>query len=208
MQLDPRFHVTEIDDLEQRFGAPSEASIAKVSDRIDANYRALVLASPFVALATSGPRGLDVSPRGDAPGFVRVLDDHTLVIPDRRGNNRLDSLRNILVDPRVALLFLIPGLGETLRINGRAAICCDPALLEPAAVNGIAPKLAIVVSVELVFFQCSRAVVRADLWNPSKHVERERLPTPGKILADLTAHRIDGDAYDEALPARVKATLY
>jgi PPOX class probable FMN-dependent enzyme len=208
MLPDPRFNVTTAEGLERLFDAPGESAIAKEIHHIDANYRALIEASPFLVLATSGPGGLDCSPRGDKPGFVTVIDETTLVIPDRRGNNRLDSMHNLLGDPRVAILFLIPGLGETLRVIGQATISADPSFLSRYAVEGKAPKVALVVRVEAVYFQCSRAVVRADLWNPAARVDPATLPTAGKILGDITAQRIDAQKYDSELPARVKSTLY
>ena len=188
--------------------SPAEASILKETDRIVPVYRALIEASPFAALATRGPEGLDCSPRGDGPGFVRVRDEKTLLLPDRRGNNRIDSLRNIVRDPQVALLFLIPGLGETLRVNGRAAISTEPALLESFSVGGKAPKSVLVITAEAVYFQCARAVVRSDLWNPQKHVARSSLPSAGQILAALSRNGFDGEAYDRALPERQRTTLY
>jgi hypothetical protein len=188
--------------------SPAEASILKETDRIVPVYRALIEASPFAALATRGPEGLDCSPRGDGPGFIRVSDEKTLLLPDRRGNNRIDSLRNIVRDPQVALLFLIPGLGETLRVNGRAAISTEPALLESFSVGGKAPKSVLVITAEAVYFQCARAVVRSDLWNPQKHVARSSLPSAGQILAALSRNGFDGEAYDRALPERQRTTLY
>jgi PPOX class probable FMN-dependent enzyme len=188
--------------------SPAQASILKEKDRVVPVYRALIEASPFAALATRGPEGLDCSPRGDGPGFIRVRDDKTLLLPDRRGNNRIDSLRNIVRDPQVALLFLIPGLGETLRVNGRAAISVEPALLESFSVDGKAPKSVLVIAVEAVYFQCARAIVRSDLWNPHKHVARSALPSAGQILAALSRSGFDGEAYDRALPERQRATLY
>jgi PPOX class probable FMN-dependent enzyme len=188
--------------------SPAQASILKERDRVVPVYRALIEASPFAALATRGPEGLDCSPRGDGPGFIRVRDDRTLLLPDRRGNNRIDSLRNIVRDPQVALLFLIPGLGETLRVNGRAAISVEPALLESFSVDGKAPKSVLVIAVEAVYFQCARAIVRSDLWNPHKHVARSALPSAGQILAALSRSGFDGEAYDRALPERQRATLY
>jgi len=137
-----------------------------------------------------------------------VESEKTLLLPDRRGNNRADSLRNILADPRIALLFLIPGIGETLRVNGRATISIDPGLLRRFAVEGKEPRSVLVIAVETVFFQCSRAIVRADLWNPAKRVSRSALPSTGAILAALSDSRIGGEAYDRALPDRMKATLY
>lgn len=189
------------------------ASIAKEIDHVDANYAALIAASPFFVLATNGPDGLDCSPRGDQPGFVTVADAKTLLIPDRRGNNRLDSLKNILFDPRIGMLFMIPGYGETLRVNGVAALSSDPELCAGFTVAGKAPACVIVVSVESVYFQCSRAVVRAGLWNPQTHVAKGAVPSAGTILRDITARdaaveTFDGEAYDRALPERVKATLY
>jgi PPOX class probable FMN-dependent enzyme len=200
--------ITDAAALERLYGAPSEASIVKEVGAITESYRSWIEASPFCVLATSGPGGLDASPRGDPAGFVTVADEKTLLIPDRRGNNRIDSLRNILADPHVALLFLIPGMGETLRINGSAAISIEPALLERFAVDGKRPRSVIVIAVETVFFQCSRAVVRADLWNPERHVDRAKVASPGKILAALSKGRVGGPQYDSDLPARVKSSLY
>src|ERR1700730_17927198 len=200
--------VTSIEALELRYGQPIGPSIAKESDRVTAHYRAFIEAAPFFALASGGPDGLDCSPRGDAPGFVRVADEKTLLIPDRRGNNRIDTLRNILHDPRVALLFLIPGCGETIRVNGRASISTDPALIESFLVDGKAPRTVIVVSVDRIFYQCAKAIVRSKLWDPSRHVDRKSLPSSGTVLAELTDGRIGGEAHDRAAPARLKATLY
>lgn len=201
--------ITSLAALEALYDqSPAQASILKEKDRVVPVYRALIEASPFAALATRGPEGLDCSPRGDGPGFIRVRDDRTLLLPDRRGNNRIDSLRNIVRDPQVALLFLIPGLGETLRVNGRAAISVEPALLESFSVDGKAPKSVLVIAVEAVYFQCARAIVRSDLWNPHKHVARSALPSAGQILAALSRSGFDGEAYDRALPERQRATLY
>ena len=200
--------VTDPAELQRLYGAPGEASIVKEVDRIHPMYRAFIEAAPFAVLATSGPDGLDASPRGDGPGFVTVEDDRTLLLPDRRGNNRIDSLRNIVADPRVALLFLVPGVGETFRVNGRASVSVDPALLERFTVAGKAPRSVLVIRVETVFFQCSRAVVRADLWNPAKQVRRSDLPSTGSILAALSRDTVGGASYDSALAERVKATLY
>lgn len=200
--------ITTLDALEALYGAPAEASLVKETDRIVPEYRAMIEASPFAALATRGPEGLDCSPRGDAPGFVRVQDEKTLLLPDRRGNNRIDSLRNIVHDPQVALLFLIPGVGETLRVNGTATISASPALLESFTVDGKAPRTVLVIAVQSVFFQCSRAILRSDLWNPDRHVPRSSLPSAGQILAALSESRVGGEAYDKALPERVRTTLY
>lgn len=190
------------------YGTPGEASLVKEVDHVHAIYRPFIEAAPFCVLATSGPGGLDASPRGDGPGFVVVEDAHTLLIPDRRGNNRVDSLRNILADPRVALLFLIPGIGETIRVNGRGRLSVDPALKARFVVDGKEPRSILIVTVERVYFQCSRAVVRAELWNPETQVARSALPSAGRILAAVSESRVGGDEYDRDLPVRVKATLY
>jgi uncharacterized protein len=194
--------------LRELYGDPSDAAIAKEIDYVHPHYRAMIEASPFVVMATSGPDGLDVSPRGDPAGFVVVEDERTLLIPDRRGNNRCDSLNNLIDDPRIALLFLIPGVGETLRVNGRAEISVDPVLLERFPAQGKLPRSVMVVHVERVYFQCPKALVRSDLWNPAKHVERRSLPSSGTILADITRGRVGGAEYDAAYPARLKATIY
>jgi hypothetical protein len=198
--------ITSLEELEALYGEVGHASRAKETDRLTPEYRAFIEAAPFAALATMGPEGLDCSPRGDEPGFVRVADERTLMLPDRRGNNRIDSLRNVIENPRVALLFLIPGVGETLRVNGRAQISVAPDLLASFETQGKQPRSVLVIAVETVFFQCSRAIVRSRLWDP---VERAKRPVPsaGEMLASLS-EGFDGKAYDEALPARVKQTLY
>jgi PPOX class probable FMN-dependent enzyme len=200
--------VTSTEILEHLYGQPFGPSIAKETDRVTAHYRAFIETAPFFALASSGPDGLDCSPRGDAPGFVRVVDEKTLLIPDRRGNNRIDTLRNILHDPRVALLFLIPGCGETIRVNGRAKISTDPALVESFLVDGKAPRTVILVSVDRIYFQCAKAIVRSKLWDASRHIDRKSLPSAGTILADLTQGKVGGPEHDRAAPERLKATLY
>jgi PPOX class probable FMN-dependent enzyme len=190
------------------FGEVGEASRKKEVSYVHPHYRALIEASPFAVLATNGPDGLDVSPRGDSPGFVVVQDEHTLLLPERRGNNRVDSLQNLLHDPRVALLFLIPGAGETLRVNGRAAISIEPALLEKFAVGGHHPKCVLVITVETVFFQCSRAILRSKLWQQDAWASLPSVPSAGAILASLTSGEIDGAKYDRELPGRQQTTLY
>lgn len=199
---------TTVEALEELYDAPGGASLVKEIDHVNAHYRAFIEAAPFFVLATSGSKGLDCSPRGDAPGFVRVHDEKTLLIPDRRGNNRIDSLRNLVSDSRVALLFLIPGCGETLRVKGRAAILTDPALAETFAVGSKAPRTVIVVSVERVYYQCSRAILRSRLWDPSQHIDRKSLPSTGTILAELSKDEVGGEAYDRDAPERLKAQLY
>jgi PPOX class probable FMN-dependent enzyme len=200
--------IATIKDLETIYGQPNEASTVKVADRVTPHYRALIDKSPFVALATSGPEGLDCSPRGDLPGFVRVHDDKTLMMPDRRGNNRVDSLRNIVRDPKVALLFLIPGAGSTLRVNGRAQVSVDPDLLASFRMDGKAPRTVIVMTVDEIYFQCARAIVRAELWNPDRRVDPADLPTPGQILAEMSANRVGGEDYDRAWPERARQSLW
>jgi PPOX class probable FMN-dependent enzyme len=200
--------ITSLSDLEALYGEVNKASLLKETDRLVPEYRALIEAAPFAALATRVPEGLDCSPRGDGPGFVRIRDDKTLLLPDRRGNNRIDSLKNIVRDPSVALLFLIPGIGETLRVNGQAVISVEPGLLESFAVDGKPPRSVIVITVDTVFFQCARAVLRSELWNPARHVPRGSLPSAGQILAALTNNEAGGEAYDKALPERQRTSLY
>jgi PPOX class probable FMN-dependent enzyme len=168
----------------------------------------LIDKSPFVALATCGPEGLDCSPRGDLPGFVRIHDEKTLMMPDRRGNNRVDSLRNIVRDPRIGLLFLIPGSGSTLRVNGRAQVSVDPGLLASFRVDGKAPRTVVVMTVDEIYFQCARAIVRSELWNPDKRIDPAQLPTPGQILAEMSRNTVGGEAYDKAWPERAANSLW
>jgi PPOX class probable FMN-dependent enzyme len=200
--------ITDEASLVALYGASSPAALTKEVDYLHPHYRAMIAASPFVALATSGPGGLDVSPRGDPAGFVAIEDDRTLLIPDRRGNNRIDSLRNLVADPRIALLFLIPGIGETLRVNGRADISVDPALLARFPMQGKLPRSVIVVHVETVYFQCQKAVARSELWNPARQIARTSLPSTGTILADISRGAAGGEQYDRDYPERMKATIY
>ncbi len=201
--------VTTTEELERLYSdAPYGPALIKEVNYVTPQYRKLIEAAPFVVLATNGPEGLDCSPRGDPPGFVRVLDEHTLVIPDRRGNNRIDSLRNLVRDPRVALLFLIPGVGETMRITGSAKISTDPKLTESFAMNGKVPKCVLVVTVETAYFQCTKAIIRSKLWDPKSIVDRKTLPTPGSIIAELTGGKMGGPEHDRLAPERVKETIY
>src|ERR1700722_6590980 len=166
------YTITTTEQLESLYSdAPYGPALVKEADRVTPQYRKLIEAAPFFALATSGADGLDCSPRGDPAGFVRVVDEHTLVIPDRRGNNRIDSLRNLVHDPRVALLFLIPGVGETMRVIGRAKLSTDPKLNESFIVNGKAPKCVLIVTVEKAYFQCTKAIIRSKLWDPASKVD-------------------------------------
>ncbi|QNA89691.1 pyridoxamine 5'-phosphate oxidase family protein [Massilia sp. Dwa41.01b] len=198
--------ITDLAALESLFGPVAPPSIAKETDRLHPVYARWIEQARFALLSTSGPQGLDVSPRGDAGHLVRIVDEHTLLLPERRGNNRIDSLRNLIADPRIGLLFLIPGVGETLRVRGQAEISVAPDLLDSFAVEGKRPICVLRVAVEKVFFQCARAILRSRLWHVDEH-DRSKVPTPGKMLAELTAG-FDGDSYDRALPQRQRDSLY
>lgn len=187
---------------------PGATSLDKVADHIHPLYRPYIEASPFAVLATLGPHGLDTSPRGDAPGFVHVADEHTLLLPDRRGNQRIDSLRNLVHDPRCALLFLVPGVAEALRVNGTARISARPELCAHFAVQGMAAESVLVIRVASVYFQCARAIKRSGLWDAATQVDRSTLPSPGAILQALSRGAIDGTAYDGDLQDRQARTLY
>ncbi len=200
--------ITSPDALEAIYGESPDGALKKEIDHISEHYRAFIEAAPFVVVATVGPEGLDCSPRGDPPGFVRVVDRHTVMIPDRRGNNRVDSLNNLVRDPRISLLFLIPGVGETIRINGTAQISVDPDLCASFAMQGKNPSSVIVVTVGSIYYQCPKALVRSKLWDPESIVPRDRLPTTGTILNAITKGEIDGDEYDRAYPQRIKDTIY
>ncbi|WAP70460.1 pyridoxamine 5'-phosphate oxidase family protein [Jiella pelagia] len=190
--------IRSVEQLEAHYGKVIPAAWTKEIDHLNAHYRALVAASPFVLVASVGPEGLDCSPRGDQAGFVAIEDDRTLLLPDRPGNNRVDTLSNIVRDPRVALLFLIPGVGETLRVNGTAEVDTAPALLERFAINGKLPRSVVRIHVHSVYFQCQMALARSGLWDPSQHVDRATLPSVGEmigtIIEDLGAEK------DGALP--------
>ncbi|MBL8376367.1 MAG: pyridoxamine 5'-phosphate oxidase family protein [Burkholderiales bacterium] len=200
--------ITSLQALEALYGQAGGASLTKEIDYISDAYRALIEASPFVLIATVGPGGTDCSPRGDPAGFVRVLDRKRVLIPDRRGNNRLDSLKNLIGDPRISLLFLIPGVNETLRINGRARILDDAALAQSFAMDGKAPTTVIEVTAERVYFQCAKALVRSRLWAADAQVPRASVPSNGQILAEISAGQVDAAEYDRAYPERLRSTLY
>ncbi|NRG18786.1 pyridoxamine 5'-phosphate oxidase family protein [Rhizobiales bacterium] len=200
--------ITTIEELEAIYGTPAEASTVKVLDHVSPLYRRFIEASPFVALATCGPDGLDCSPRGDQPGFMRIADENTLMLPDRRGNNRGDSLKNIILDPRVSLMFLVPGSGNTIRVNGRAKISTDEELCNSFAIKGKAPRTVIVITVDEVYFQCARAIIRADLWNPDQRKLADGLPSPGDYLTEATNNGFDGETYDKEWPERAAKTLW
>ena len=195
-------------DLEAVYGAPNPRSLLKEIDHLNADYRAFVEASPFIVLSSVGAGGTDASPKGDAPGFVRILNERLLAIPDRPGNNRIDNLRNIVEDGRVSVLFIVPGVGETLRVNGTATISADPELLASFAVQDKLPRSVILVQVQTVYFHCSKALVRSKLWERGAQETKPALPTAGKILQHISGGAFDGDAYDRELPERLKTTLY
>ena len=200
--------IETVEELEALYGRPGKTSLVKEVDRIIPAYAAFIEASPFVTLATAGPEGLDCSPRGDQPGFVRIRDEKTLLMPDRHGNNRVDSLKNIVRDGRVGLLFMVPGSGTTLRVNGRARISVDEALRSSFAVEGKIPRSVIVITVESIYFQCARAIHRSRLWEQDAHVDPKSLPTPGEILGELSLGEIDGKAYDADWPGRAAKTMW
>jgi uncharacterized protein len=199
--------IASVEALARIYAAPSERARLKQIHRLDEHCRTLIAASPFLVLATCGPDGADCSPRGEEPGFVHVLDDQTLIFPDRRGNNRLDSLRNIVQCPEVGLLFLIPGVSETLRVNGSATLSVDPDLLRRFEHAGRLPATVVSVRVREAFIQCSKALLRADLWNPDRFVRRSDLPTLGEILAAHTGGRVDAEAFDRQTEQMIRDTL-
>lgn len=200
--------LTMIAELEAIYGTPNAASTVKELSALNAQYRAYVQASPFCALATVGPEGLDCSPRGDAGQVVRILDDRTVAMPDRRGNNRVDSLRNIVRDPRVSLMLMIPGSNTVLRINGKAELRTDTDLLESFRMEGKRPRCVIVVTIDTVYFQCARAMMRAQVWNPDTFIDPETLPTAGQMLAAASAGTVGGEAYDREWPERARASMW
>ena len=211
MDLDPRYVVRDAAALAALYDPARERSLRKQIDHLDDYCRAFIAASPLLIMGTQagGPEGVaDASPRGDMPGFVKVADDHTLLIPDRRGNNRLDSMRNIMANPAVGLLFLVPGVNELFRVNGDARISRDPALIEQFAVQGTAPRTVIFVTVREAYIHCSRALLRADLWNPTKFLARDLLPSFGTIMAAHTCGFVDAQALDEENKVRMPRTLY
>ena len=195
--------ITNEAELRETIGSPTALVAGKIADRLNALTRQFIERSPFVCVATASPEGgLDVSPRGDPAGFVQILDEGTLLIPDRPGNRIADTLTNLLADPRIALLFLIPGVGDTFRVNGRAEIVEDPELLARSAVEGKVPRLGILVEIEQAYTQCSKALIRSDLWNPERHVDRSELPRQGEILRSLTTPDFDVETYERERTAR------
>lgn len=201
-------YITTIDELESLFGEVGEASLRKEVPVLHPSYRAWIERSPFAVLATVGPDGLDTSPRGDPAPLVAIPDERTILLPERRGNNRIDSLRNILHDPRVSLIFFVPGVRETVRVNGTARVAVDPDLLARFAIHGQLPKCVLEIRVDTVFFQCARALVRSALWSREQLAATPEVPSAGQLLGALTQGAIDGEAYDRDLPARQSKTLY
>ena len=199
--------VSDIPALEALYGEPSAPSLRKVSPVLTPAYQAMIEASPMFALATTGPGGLDCSPRGDAGQAAFVLDEKRVAVPDRRGNNRLDSLRNIVEDPRVALLFFVPGVHECVRINGTAHLTIDPGLIERFTIAGKAPATVIVVEISELYFQCARALIRSSVWEPAKRRDRKALPSAGEMTRSAFAE-FNAESYDAALPDRQAKTLY
>ena len=200
--------IRTLDQLEALYSAPVPTSVTKEIDHLTELHRAYIEASPFVLVATSGLDGLDCSPRGDPPGFVRVVDERTLMMPDRRGNNRLDTLRNLVVNPRIGLLFLVPGVGVTLRVNGTAGISTDVELRESFIMGDKVPTTVIVITTTSVYTQCPKALMRSRLWDPARHRDPSELPSVGDIMEVITSGVLDGKAYDDAYPQRLRETIY
>jgi uncharacterized protein len=200
--------VKTVEELEKLYGAQRVQSGVKEIDYISDDYRVYIDKAPFVVLATVGPEGVDCSPRGDPAGFVKVRGRKTVLIPDRQGNNRLDSLRNIVRDPRVALLFMIPGIGTTLRINGRAEISTDSALCAEFVMQGKAPRTVISVTTDSVYYQCPKALVRSRLWSPETQIAQSEVPSLGTILENIAKDRFNAAEFDAAYPARLKSEIY
>jgi uncharacterized protein len=199
--------ITTIAELEALYAPVNPVAILKELDHINAQYAKFIEAAPFVILSTAGPEGLDCSPRGDPAGFVRVADPKTLLIPDRRGNNRVDSLRNIVRDPRIALLFMIPGVGTTMRVNGRATLSTDKALCDSFAMRGNPPLCVIRVSVESAYPQCQKALARSKLWDEGSRVPRDSLPSIGDMMKAIDP-AFDAVTYESEYPARMERTIY
>lgn len=203
--MDPHA-VTQLDQLLSLYDEVTPVAATKSTDRLDAPTRAFIAASPFCLLGTQGARGNHITPRGDAPGFVEVLDDHRVMLPDRKGNNRLDGLRDILEDNRVSLLFLVPGVNETLRLHGLATISTDPELRARCVAQGKTPTTVLVVEVREIFMQCAKAFMRSGLW--AGRPRPAEVPTMGQLIAAHKKGGIDPAAYDQAAPARLQANLY
>lgn len=199
--------VSNVTELREHYAQPGENTPKKILPALDAHARRFIALSPFLTIATYGEEGADCSPRGDAPGFVQVVDDVTLRLPDRRGNNLLDTMQNVLAKPEVGLLFFVPGINETLRVNGTATIITDKALLEPLAIKKLVPASALEVKIKQVYFHCGRSLLRADLWNPEKKLSRDDFPRLGTVLADQIPG-VDGDKANANLEVAYTTNLY
>lgn len=203
--------IDSLDALEALYGEAVPASLWKEIDHINPHYQKFIEFSPFLILATCGSKGMDCSPRGDPPGFVRVFDDKTLLIPDRRGNNRVDSLRNIVENPQVALIFLVPNVGEALRVSGRASIVVDDELNQSFIIQGKPAKSVIRVEVDRAYYQCQKSIARSGLWKSETYVERSELPTAGQMASNFAKNHnveFDGESYDRNYPEHLKKTIY
>lgn len=198
--------IEDIESLEARYGAPGEASLVKVARRMTPLYRRWIMASRFCVLTTVGPEGVDGSPRGDDGPVVLELDEGTLALPDWRGNQRLDSLRNIVRDPRVALMFMVPGSNNVIRVNGRAKLTADAGLRARFEKNAKRPATVIVIRIEEIYSQCARAIIRSGLWTSGD--KSADLPSVGDLLVEMTEGRFDGAAYDQEWPDRAAKTMW
>ena len=207
IDYDPSSQITTPAALRALYGEASPRALIKELDHVSPHYQQFIEASPFVVVGSVGPEGLDTSPRGDAPGFVQVADSKTLLLPDRRGNNRADTLMNIVRDPRVSLLFLIPGIGETLRVIGQAKIVVDAQLCQQFEVQGKLPRSVMVLAVDKVYFQCQKALTRSQLWQAEAKVDRATLPTTGQMISALD-DSFDGESYDRNYSEYQKETIY
>jgi uncharacterized protein len=211
--INPEFVIGNEQALRQMFEPTHTLAALKCKAVLDRHAQAFIERSPFLCIGTQNVDGrADVSPRGDAVGFVKLLDDKTLAIPDRPGNNRLDTLANIIANPNVGLLFIVPGFDDTLRVNGRASLVADPELLADMSVNGRAPRIAIVIKVDEVFLHCAKAFRRSHLWQPEFHQDRSSFPSLMNILMDQTSAVPDDEQdmrkLDEQLEQAYKQTLY
>jgi PPOX class probable FMN-dependent enzyme len=201
--------IEDIGEIREIYGQPMERTIKKQLPRLEKHSRAFIAMSPFIVMSTCDAEGrCDASPKGDAPGFVRVIDDETLLVPDRLGNNRIDSIGNILQHPRIGLLFLVPGIRETLRVNGRAQITTDPALLKATEANGKLPRSGILVIADEVYFHCGKAIIRSDLWNPEKHVARKDFPSLGVVIAEQIGQQVDAKEAERMTEESYVTRLY
>jgi uncharacterized protein len=201
--------IEDIGQIKEIYGEPMERTIKKQLPRLEKHSRAFIAMSPFIVMATCDAEGrCDASPKGDAPGFVHVLDDETLLIPDRLGNNRVDSISNILQHPRIGLIFMVPGIRETLRVNGRAQITVDPALLKATEANSKLPRSGILVTADEVYFHCGKAIIRSDLWNPEKHVARKDFPSLGIVIAEQIGQIVEPKEAERATEESYRTRLY